>query len=49
MIENSVQSIDEFITSSQNELSDIIVPTLEVYKSSILDWLIKFKVSIDPF
>jgi predicted NUDIX family phosphoesterase len=49
LVENSVQSIDDFINTSQNELSDIIVPTLEVYKSSILDWLIKFKVSIDPF
>jgi 8-oxo-dGTP pyrophosphatase MutT (NUDIX family) len=36
MIENSVQSIDDFINASQDELSDIIVPTLEMYKNLIL-------------
>ena len=36
MIENSVQSIDDFINASQDELSDIIIPTLEMYKNLIL-------------
>jgi 8-oxo-dGTP pyrophosphatase MutT (NUDIX family) len=35
IIDNSVKSIDDFINAAENELSDIIVPTLCIYKDLI--------------
>jgi hypothetical protein len=35
IIDNSVQSIDDFISAPENQLSDIIVPTLWIYKDLI--------------
>lgn len=32
MIDNTVRSIDEFINGPENELSDVLVPTLSLYK-----------------
>jgi 8-oxo-dGTP pyrophosphatase MutT (NUDIX family) len=33
MIDNTVRSIDDFINGPENELSDVLVPTLSMYKS----------------
>jgi hypothetical protein len=35
IIDNSVQSIDDFISATENQLSDIIIPTLWIYKDLI--------------
>lgn len=35
IIDNSVKSIDDFINAAKNELSDIIIPTLCIYKNLI--------------
>jgi 8-oxo-dGTP pyrophosphatase MutT (NUDIX family) len=35
MVDNTVRSIDDFINRPENELSDVLVPTLSMYKSLI--------------